>query len=316
MTLAEIEASLYDTLGFDQTAETKVINRLRRYVNQGYRRVMAQKGIGSRIRRAQLTFSTVAGTPWAVLPQAADKVFYVTDRTNNKALREISLFRERLRDPNLSFSSATPYGYIPYNLASAVFADPDVAGQLTIVSTNAGDISTAYIQGVRTGGYLFSQSVTLGGTTPTAIGPADALFVQKLYLSLAAVGDVTLKDAGGNALAVIPAGRAKARYSRLHIVDTPSVALVLTADVELFIADLVNAFDEPLFHEDFHDILEHYALAQEYKKRDKASLYGIEMTETKQRISELRDWLWRPSGFDEGRKMETSQLGPMFPAGT
>jgi hypothetical protein len=317
MTLAEIEASLYDTLGFKSLPETPVVNRLRRYINQGYRVVMAKKGIGSRLRRQLLTFTTVANTPWAVLPQAATKVFYVSDRTNNRLLTQVSLGYERARDPNLAFSTATLYGYVPYNLASPVAQDPDVAGQLTVVSTDASDVGVAYIQGVRTGGYPFSQSVTMGGTTPTAIGPTDTIAVQKFYLSSVAVGDITLKDAGSNTLSVIPIGRTKARYTRLHMVDKPSSAVVLTVDAELFIYDLANPTDEPIFHEDFHDILEHYACGQEYKKRDKASLYGIEMTESKQRIAELRDWMWRPSGSDgERHPMPMSQLGPYFPAGT
>src|SRR5262245_3651569 len=138
MTLAEMEASLYDTLGYKSSPDPEVVNRLRRYINQAYRRIISKKGIGNKVRKQTLPFTTVANNPFVALPQAVVKVRLIVDRTNGRVLYDLTSMEAKMRDPRQAFTTGTPYAFVPYNLQSPVLLDPSAAGQLTVTSTSAG----------------------------------------------------------------------------------------------------------------------------------------------------------------------------------
>lgn len=334
MDLYTIQQTIYDTIGVTSTTaasppQADTITRIRQYINTTYHQVHGMKGL-RKLRRAILTFSTVANSPFVVLPQAAVRLLTLSDRVNNIPYEELSMEEIRWRDPGLKSSSATPSAYAVIGMNSAVAADPSASGQCTAVSSNAGDTGATHIiygEFIKAGGYPFTDSINLNGLTPVNLGPADAIEVQKFYTGQsaaavlgpsAAVGILTLKDGAGNVIATIGPNRTFARYSRLHLFPVPSAVITLYADVELHIENLVNQADEPLLPEDFHDVLVSGALYREYKKRNLMTLYREEKAEFNQRVAEMRSWVNKPSGvvINGKRGRQFSQLGAWFSNGS
>lgn len=319
MTLSEIQATVYDTVGLAASPDAVAVARLLRYTNMVYHRTMGLKGIGPKLRRSLQTFSTVANSPFATLPQSVVKIQPpITSRANNGWVDEMTLGDIRLRDPGLTSSSAIPYGYAIYNMADTVAADPSAAGQITAVSDAAGDTGasfTVYIEVVRTGGYWQIANVNLNGITPVNLGPVDTIQVRKVYIKTAPVGNVTIKDGAGNTLSVIPIGHTSARYTRLHMFPTPSTAAVLYADTELHIENLANPNDEPLIPEDFGQLLVHGTLAREYKKQGRLDMAGASETDMNRVISELRIWMASSHG-GSNTPARFSQLGGYYRDGS
>lgn len=322
MTLSQIQATIYDTFGLAGTTDTTTVARILRYINLTHHRILGMKGIGPRLRRSLQTFSTVANSPFATLPQSVVRFFLITDRTNNNPLTEMSLGDMRYNDPGLRALASIPYAYTIYNLRDVVTQDPSAAGQLTAVSDAAGDTGATpsiYWEVIRTGGYWKAGSTNLNGITPVNIGPADTIQVRKLYLKTAPVGNVTVSDAAANVLTVIPIGHTSAHYTRLHLYPTPTGVITLYADTELHIEELANPNDESFLPEDFDDALVHGAQAREYRKRDKSELAGIETSEMNRTIAEMRIWMNSPTGVAQGnrsRPRRFSQLGGYYPNGS
>ena len=76
-----------------------------------------------------------------------------------------------------------------------VAVQPSNASKVYADSTAAGDTNTVYIEGFRTGGYPFTSSETMTGTTAVQVSAyADIISLTKFYLSAAAVGPVTLVE--------------------------------------------------------------------------------------------------------------------------
>lgn len=329
-----IQNTIYDSLGITNTTasgspEANAITRIARYINLAYHQVHGKKGM-RKLRRALLTFPTVANSPFVVLPQAAVRLLTISDRVNNIPYEELTMEEIRWRDPGLKSSSATPSAYAVIGMSSAVAADPSASGQCTAVSSSAADTGLTHIvygEFIKAGGYPAVDSINLNGVTPVNLGPADAIAVQKFYTGQsagavlgpsAAVGIITLKDGAGNVLSTIGPARTFARYSRLHLFPVPSTVITLYADVELHIENLVNQADEPILPEDFHDVLVSGALYREYKKRSMITLYREEKAEFNQRVAEMRAWINKPSGavLNNSRNRQFSQLGPWFSNGS
>lgn len=320
MNLTTMRAYLYRHLGYGLNPESAVITRLDSYVNEAYREILGMKGF-ARLRRSLLTFSSVANSPFAVLPQAASRIITIQDRTNMRMLTEESIQDLRYTDPGLTATSSFPDRYVIINLASPVAVDPSTADALHIKSDSVSDTGTAYLQGVITGGYPKSASVTMTGLTGVAIGGSDWIAVTKLFLSAAAVGNVTLTQTSdvGTELSRIQPGSAYARYSRIHLYPTPSTSATYYADVDLHVEDLAQAFDEPLLPEDFHWLLMCGAMMKEMDKREKPVSYGIHSSRWKRGLADLRVYLRQPTGVSpnsDRRPRRWSMLGPYFPSGS
>lgn len=323
MTLAEIQGTIYDTFGMPAAPDTVTTARILRYINLSYHRVMGMKGIGPRLRRSLQSFSTVANSPFATLPDAVVKIHYLSDRTNNNPLTEMSLGDIRYQDPGLTAVASVPYHYTIYNLADWVSRDPSASGQITAVSDNALDTGSAsyrvYIEYIDSTGYPLIDYTNLSGLTPVNVGHNNAVQVRKVYLAFPTYGSITVKDGAANTIVFIRANQTRGRFTRLHLFPTPSAAVTLYADTELHIENLAVAYDEPLFPEDFHSILVHGAQAREFIKRDKTELAGREMSEMNRVIGEMRIWMNSPTGVAYGRNNRPSrfsQLGPYYPNGS
>lgn len=330
MNLGTIETAIYAYFGHGSTStvQTDVRDRIRQGINEDHRHILTKKGMKS-LRKALLTFASVANSPFAVLPQAMSKVIAVSDRINGKALIEATLQEIRIADPGLTSVASYPDQYFIDNYASYVAQDPTDASAIFAKSTSATDgaTKTAFIEGIVTGGYYQTSSVVLNGVTAVQFGAlATWILITKFYIGLTAggattaTGNVTLhEDSGiGTEMARIPPGRDKPRYTRIHLYPTPTAANTYYADGLIHVEDLANYTDEPLLPEDFHDILIIGAKRREYSKREKVALFKIQDDQWKSRIAELRDWLVSPSGiaYSEERRRRYSQLGSYFEAGS
>lgn len=319
-TLSDMEAELYDHFGHSGNTPVDVINRFRRNLNIAYKEILSMKGM-SKLRRAVLTFSSVASTPFAVLPQAASRIITIQDRTNQITLGDIGLQDIRRNDPGLAATVANPYGYVILNLAAPVAMDPSDASELFIKSTSASDGTgvTASLSGVITGGYQRTATKLMNGVTAASMDSSITswLNITGFNISALAKGVVTLhEDSGtGAELARIAIGRSSARYTRIILYPTPSAAVTYHADVELLISALLCSNDEPVIPDDFQWLLPCGAMMREYAKREKHTNYAEEKARWRSGIGDLRMHLQRKSGVGDGAPRHSS-LGSYYPAGT
>lgn len=288
MNLAEIQAQVYDDLGYKSTPEALVVRRLLRYANDAQRELVAMRGL-ARLRRTILTFASVANSPFAVMPQAAVRIAGITERTSQRYLTEISIQDLRTMDPGLSRTNSNPDSYVVINMTAANAVELSTAAQVFVVSDDPADTQTAYLQGVTQGGYMRVAQVAVNGVTPAAFPPLDWIDLTKFYLSGVAVGNVTITEgSGGPELARISPGRQIARYTKIQLYGTPSQSLTYYADVDRHIEDFANAGDEPYLPEDYHWLIPTGIRLREYRKREKWQEVGIEKSAWKDGVSSLK----------------------------
>lgn len=318
MILSEIRADLYERLGYSSAPNADVITRIDRYINEAHREALTKKGC-SRLRHAVMTFSSVANSPFAVLPQAVSRIITIQDRTARKLLYEIPIQQIRYMDPSLASIVSYPDYYAILNMQAGVALDPSDASDVLVDSTSASDTSTAYLEGVTTGGYPRTASITMTGTTAVSFGVTDWIQLNRFYLAAPAVGVVTLHEdaSGGTELARISIGRQSSVYTRIHFYPTPSSAVTYYADVDRLIQPLSNAGDEPLLPDDFHWLLVCGALRKEYTRRENQVFAVAETARWRDGVSDLQVYARQMSGVaTHNRPHRFSQLGPYYPAGS
>lgn len=326
MNLGQIELALYDRLGFDANPDPAVTRRFRRYINDAHREVLGKKGF-QRLRRRTLTAVCVANSPYMVMPQAANAIIVIADRTNNRNLTPISLQDLRYRDPGLNFSGSIPDSYAIINMAACVALDPSAAASLFIISDSASDGSglAVNIEGITSAGVVRRASVALNGVTAVNIDANCTTWVAvtKFYLSGSAAGNVTLHQTSGvgTELALISKGRSYPRYTQIHLSPTPSAAATYYCDVELHIEDMVNVTDEPLIPEDYHRLLESGALKREFLRRKDMAELSVEQATWRDTLADLQVWVRARGGVSTGGQRgssgrQFSQLGSMFQSGS
>lgn len=315
MTLENILASLYRKLGFSVSPPTEVKERMTSFVNEIHRRTMGMPGM-SHLRQGQITFASVASTAQYSLPQDVARIVNVRDATNDLTLRGTSWEWYTAQEPDPTAMTGTPECWVPAGF-SAVASQPSNASALYVDSTSASDTGTCFVEGIRTGGYPFSQAVTMTGTTAVAIGSwTDILAVTKFYLSTSAVGTVTLvEDAeGGTELARIPIGQSSSRYLRIALWPCPSSAITYTLDYQRQIPDMLSPHDEPWIPADFHWVIEAGAKMLEYEKQDDRR-YPAARDEYYKGIRDLK-WFVNQQADGGEASAGRSSLGPWYPAGS
>lgn len=328
MNLADIEAVVYDRLSYGASPDSSKIAEVRRNINTGYLQLLGKPALAV-LRRQLLTFSSIASTPFAVLPQAAIDVLSVADRTRNWLLTPISTDNIRFDDPGLTMGGY-PYAFAKYNLQAAVTRQPSTASQLWAKSSAAGDggTKTLYVESVRSDGSLGVDSVALNGTTAVQVGTlATHTTVSKVWIALTtgggattAVGTISLHEGSGTGtqLSSIFPGRGAARFSLLHFYPTPSSADTYTADCKLLVTPLANGGDEPLIPIDYRFVLAHYAIMAGCQGRENSATYQMARAEYRDVAGEL---ILFASKLSEPQTLHTgiprySQLGAYFPAGS
>ena len=315
MILTDILADAYRRLGFGTSPGAEVVTRLTAFANQEIKEILADP-ILSKLRRKTISFATITDIATAVLPQAAVRIYSIVDRTNQRVLDDVDQSWIREQDPGRSFSSGTPEAFALIDYASPIARQPSDSSQLLVKSSDADTTQTAYIEVIDSDGYIRQASVTLTGATAVNLGPSDSVTVLDFYLSAVPVGEVTLhEDTGaGTELAKIGIDKTRARYTMLEIYPTPSSAVTLHADVDIFITNLVNGTDESVIPDEYCEVIVHGIRKREYQKREKEDLARAANADRQPWIRLLHHHAHRKG--TSGQSGRRSQLGGYYPAGT
>lgn len=301
--------------------DSTVSARFTDFLNEAHREELRKPGRES-LRWATTTFASVSGTQQYALPtEGVARINRIWETTNDRKLvyRTMDWLREVDPDP----SQGTPWAWIPAGYVE-VHTQPSDASSVFVKSSAAGDTTqTAYVEGIVTGGYYRTASVTLTGTTAVNLSSAISTFerITKFYVSATCTGAVTLhEDSGaGTELSKITIGKTRAQFYSLLLHDIPSSAITYTCDILRGIPEMSNNTDEPLLPEDFHDVLLYRALMKEYTKGDDPKRWQQFKGEYDQATRDLDTFLtahpdWRPQWG--GESIERSALGAWFPAGS
>lgn len=299
------------------TLDSATDTRLGDFLNESHRELLSEVGM-ARLRDDILTFATVASQQrYAVVEQGIAKIHRIWETTNDHRLKKRSLawLRETDADP----PTGVPDYWIPLS-STQVAVQPADASEIFVKSTAAGDTGTCRIEGIITGGYRRTASVTMTGVTAVSLSTLITSFIEidKFYLSVAAVGTVTLhEDSGtGTELARLAIGDAYARYLSFLLYPTPAAVVTHSMDVTRSIADMSQDFDEPLIPEDFHDLLLDMADLKELTKGDDPDRHRLVEAHRVKRRNEFREWVFGGGDPEDGSDASGgSNLGSWFPAG-
>ncbi|MGV1037712.1 MAG: hypothetical protein ACOYD0_11910 [Candidatus Nanopelagicales bacterium] len=314
MTLAELEADIYARLNYSDAPPTRVVTRIRRFINARYRRLLTAQGM-TQLRDDTTTFSTIPGVPLVSLPPVVGRIHRIYEPVEGTKLENRNL--EWMRDNELSGSVGDPEFYCPVGLR-AVIQQPSVANTLFAVSLGV-DSSNATVEYLRTGGIREIVTVTLTNTTPVQVGSApDISDIYSFSLNANAVGVITLSSSG-DTIAQIRPGESMSRYLGILLYPTPSDSDQFYVDFERTTDDLASATDEPLIPQDFHYLLSTGARSDEYEYLDdnRRQQTEVEWVLGLRRllgfISNNPDYIVVPGGSDNTK---FSSLGGDFPAGS
>lgn len=268
MTFLELQRDVWRRTNKPATPDTETQDRIKAFINQRHRTLMATPGMDE-FRRAEGTFTSVVDVARVALPQALARIesLFQTD-PNNWRLTEKSI--DWLRSVNPQQNSGTPQIYVPKGY-EYVAKQPVDASAVFVKSSSASDTGTVYVQGVRTGGIIGSAQVAMTGVTAVQIGSfTDWIQIDKVYLSTAAVGSVTLhEDSGiGTELAQVSIGRYRPYYFVILLWPTPAEVQTYSFDYQREILDMVQDTDEPYLPNDYHDLLSIGGRMDEYEKMD------------------------------------------------
>ena len=278
MTLAEMLTAVYDEGGFLSSPATAVTTRITRLLNEGIRTILSEPGLMRLADSdAPLAVASVASQARYVVPEAVAQIKGISERTNDWALEVMSLDRYRREEPDPASNTGTPTHYVPIGRV-AVAVQPSNASEIFVDSTSASDTGTAYIEGIVTGGYHRTASVSMTGTTAVSLSASITSFIEitDFYLSANAVGTVTLHEdaSGGTELAQITIGQKRPRYYAFYLWPTPAAVVSYLVDYRRELQDLVNVTDEAPLPTDYHRMVVDFALARELthaEKFDKAA---------------------------------------------
>jgi hypothetical protein len=317
-----ILAAVYEECNYASSPAAPVVTRIKRTVNEGVRAMLSEPGLERLADSdAPYTFASVASQARYVLPEAVARLKHVTERTNDHALILKDLAWYRHVDPDPSTNTGTPSHVIPIG-RTAVAVQPSDASEIFVDSTSASDVGTAYLEGIITGGYVRTLSVSMTGTTAVSFSATVNSFIEitDFYLSTAAVGTVTLHEdaSGGTELARITIGAKRPRYYAFYLWPTPSAVVTYYADYRREITDLVNDTDEPPIATDAHPALVAYAVAREKEKTGDAEGVAMAQNRYARFLSKLKYQTQTLSDeipvLGRGTLTGRSRLGGMYPA--
>lgn len=323
MTLSELLSELYYDTGYQQTPSAAVTARFTNYLNQGVRRVLAEPGM-ERLRDSNqpFTFASVTSQSIYAMPEAVAGIRAIEDRTTQQKLRMMALQEYRTYAPDPTRVTGTPEAWVPIGRV-AVAVQPSTADQIWVKSTSASDnfSVTAFIEGVRTGGYLATDSVVMNGTTAVQFPQfTDWIEITDFYLSANAIGTVTLQQTSGTGteLARVSIGHKRPRYYGFALWPTPASSIVYYVDYRREMGDMVNATDEPPLPTDFHALLTAYGRMREYEFKQDLR-YPQAATDYKDWLLKLKNFVLNPPDYRPvAGKLPVrggSNLGAWYPDG-
>jgi hypothetical protein len=325
MTLSEILAAIYEETAYQSSPASAVTTRITRFVNDGVRLILSEPGL-QRLADSDspLSVASVASQARYVVPEAVAAIRRISERTNDRTLQALSLDAYRRMEPDPASTSGTPSHYVPIGKV-AVAVQPADASELFVKSTAAGDTTQiAYVEGLISGGYRRTASVTLTGATAVTLSAALATFieVEDFYVSAACTGTVTLhEDSGAGAeLARITIGAKRPRYYGFYLWPTPAAVVSYLVDYRRELVDLVNAADEPPLPTDFHALLVDYGVLREFEMKDDLQRVVVAKQRFEKRLARLKyQTQWAADELPvmgRGRVLGHSRLGGFYPADT
>ena len=324
MTFSEIASAVYDETGYQSSPASAITTRVKRFVNEGIRAILSEPGLSRLLDSdSPATFASVASQARYVVPESVNRILAVSERTNDLALRVMSLDAYRHLDPDAASTTGTPSHIVPIGRV-AVAVQPTDASEIFVDSTDAGDTGTAYIEGIVTGGYVRTASVTMTGTTAVSLSASITSFIEitDFYLSANAVGTVTLHEdaSGGTELARITIGQKRPRYYGFYLWPTPAAAVTYYVDYRRELTELVQDTDEPPFGTDAHPALVAYAVMREREQKDDLQRYVIAKSRYDKALARLK-YATQTIGGEipvSGRQPRAgrSRLGAYYPADT
>lgn len=292
MTFAQILADIYRRTGFASSPTADVVTRIKAFVNETQQEIFHEPGMEF-LQNDTTSFSSVANQQTYGLPVSVAKIKQLRETTNRIVLLPISLSEYRERYPDPSAVTGTPTRWVDLGF-DAVDVEPSDASAVYVVSSSNSDVGTAYIEGLRSGGVPFTDSVTMTGATAVQLPSySDVVSITKFYISTAAVGTVRLREDSGSGtiLATIPVGYSYSRYRRIALAPTPAAVISYSLDFERNFTELVNDTDQPLLPEQFHHMLAIGGRMKEYEKTQD-SRYGVAKDEYEKALKKLKFWLY------------------------
>lgn len=321
MEFSAILAAAYEDLGYASSPAATVVTRLKRYVNEGLQAILAEPAIYGLIEAdVPYTFASVASRARYALPDGHAYVREIRDTTNDITLSAMALDAYRRLDPDPTQTTGLPTHYVPVGRI-AVALQPSDASEIFVDSTSASDTNTCQIEGIVTGGYRRTATVTMTGTTAVSVSTSitDWIEITDFYLDAAAVGTVTLHEdaSGGTELARITIGQKRPNYQGFYLWPTPSGANTYAVDARRDLTSLVNDTDEPPLPRDFHPMLVKYATFRDWETKDDSRSadarrqYELWLSRLKYRLASDALPVVR-----NGQATGISRLGGYYPADT
>jgi hypothetical protein len=314
MTFADLQKNVYRKTAYADSPSSDVVTRIKSFLNETNRRILGLPGL-EYLRQTSTTFASVAATAEYSLPRDVQRIINMRDASNDLTLvgKPWNWYTANVPDP--TDLSGIPAAWCPIGIV-AVDRQPSAACKAYVTSTAAGDTGSAYVEGLRTGGYPFAATVTMNGITAVQVGAyTDIISITKFYISAAAAGTVTLYEFGQAwNISTIQLGKTQGRYFRVALWPTPSSAVTYTVDYQRSVPDMVNDNDEPLLPEDFHWLLSSGARMMEYELQDDRRFPAAKM-EYDKGVRDLKWFVTQQADGRDGPVPMASNLGPWYPAG-
>jgi hypothetical protein len=320
MTFNQLVQDFCRRTNFNTAPTHEIRERAEAFLNETLQEMVSEPGVSQWIARHEpdLTFASVANQ-WAYgLKGSAGRIVGVRDRTTQITLEMMSEDDWRRHAPNPTIFLGLPSFWVPYGTV-AVAVQPSAADSIFFKSTSASDVQTAFIEGVRTGGYPWRAQITLTGVTGVNADSTttDVVEITKVYLSSPAAGTVTVLQTSGSGteLARIPIGETQTFYQGVILYPTPQSAITYYVDSERELSRMIHATDIPVLPPQFHRVLVDGALWREYEKRsDEREPQAL--NRYKKGLSNLRYFVTCPPDFlpSHRGRTERSRLGGYYPA--
>tara|TARA_R110000751_G_scaffold43137_1_gene99786 strand:+ start:1460 stop:2434 length:975 start_codon:yes stop_codon:yes gene_type:complete len=226
-------------------------------INRTYRRILQKTRQETSLREFSLT--TVADTSKYGMPLYVKTILNIEDATNNRMIYDIS-WREfdglyagntTTGDPTRAYVLGT-FGTASQNASASVFS---------AVSSDTADANNSYatITGF-VSGHLTSETITLNGlVSSTGSTSFDANGIERVVVhsiaGVSLVGTITIEDASGNTMAIVPPTFKSPSHLWVEFYPIPDGAITYTVRSEMRKPDLLNDSDWPDIDEDFHNII-------------------------------------------------------------
>jgi hypothetical protein len=317
MTRTELLAAIARNTGKNATLDSTTQTRLISHLHEGERMLLTMPG-AHRLRESWVSFTSVADQPEYYVSNT-HKIHRIYDPTNRRVLAEIDAAQYKALQPDYADTTGLPEAWVWLGMSPqlAWISNPSA---LFVDSTSGSDTNTATVVGQRSGRLPHTSTVTMTGTTAVNMDAtvSDWIWVNKFYLSAAAVGTVTLvEDAEGGTIIsrILPGQTGPETTWHIAFWPTPDDAYTYRIDIEHGFRPMAAATDEPLVPEEFHDLLVDFATIREYEHmRDDRLQWANQRY--RERLRYYRYWLAEGgTGVGQGPFEPPSRISGWAPSG-